>query len=204
MIFTLLLSFIAGVVAWTFSEYAMHRFNGHGLKGRTAFSREHLRHHAERNYFTRHRTKVVMATPPVLGTIAIATWLVGPSLGTSFTLGFLLAYVGYEWVHYSLHVRGPRTAYGRMVRRHHFAHHWSCPKHNHGVTSPFWDLAFGTYREPGVIRVPRRQALEWLIDDTTDDIPEALAGDYVLAHGRPRASSAAIDQASVSQTPVSA
>lgn len=184
MILSLLLSFIVGAVAWTFSEYAMHRFNGHGLKGRTAFSREHLRHHAERNYFTRHRTKVLMATPPVLVLLTITGWLVGPALGASFTFGFLAAYVGYEWVHYSLHVRGPTTAYGRMVRRHHFAHHWSCPKYNHGVTSPFWDLVFGTYRDPGVIRVPRRQALEWLIDASTGDVPEALADDYMLARVR--------------------
>jgi hypothetical protein len=106
---------------------------------------------------------------------------VGMALGVSFTLGFLTAYIYYECVHYLLHVKGPRTRYGRMIRRHHFAHHWACPKYNHGVTSPFWDLVFRTYRSPGRIRVPRKQALAWLIDDATGEVPDHLADDYVLA-----------------------
>ena len=47
MIVGLVISLTAGFLVWTFVEYAMHNFNGHRMKGRTKFSREHLKHHAE-------------------------------------------------------------------------------------------------------------------------------------------------------------
>jgi hypothetical protein len=48
---------------------------------------------------------------------------------------------------------------------------------NHGVTSPVWDKAFGTYDDPGVVTVPRRMAPTWLLDADGEVRPE-LADDY--------------------------
>ncbi len=36
---------------------------------------------------------------------------------------------------------------------------------NHGVTTIWWDKVFGSYEEPGQVRVPRRMALPWLVDE---------------------------------------
>lgn len=49
-------SFLLGSAAWTASEYALHRFVGHGRKrtGRgllAELNREHLAHDADRTYF---------------------------------------------------------------------------------------------------------------------------------------------------------
>ena len=46
-----------------------------------------------------------------------------------------------------------------------------------------WDYAFGTRRDPGVIRVPEKHAMVWLVDAAGDARPE-FAADYVVH--RPR------------------
>ena len=33
------------------------------------------------------------------------------------------------------------------------------------MTSPFWDHVFGTHVEVDVVRVPRRMAMRWLVDE---------------------------------------
>lgn len=43
---------------------------------------------------------------------------------------------------------------------------------NHGVTNPVWDRIFGTYRDPGVVTVPRRMAPTWLLDEHGEVRPE--------------------------------
>jgi hypothetical protein len=50
---------------------------------------------------------------------------------------------------------------------------------NHGVSIPVWDLVFGTRREVERVRVPRRLALPWMLDDTGALRPE-FAEDYEL------------------------
>ena len=47
-----LLAFLAGVLTWSFAEYALHDWYGHRQRGKNDFSREHLTHHAKREYFT--------------------------------------------------------------------------------------------------------------------------------------------------------
>ena len=179
---------LVGGLGWTLTEYLMHRFNGHGGKGKTRFSREHLRHHAEKDYFTPDRIKVVMALPAFAGLAAVSIWLTGPLMGVAFTVGFAATYVYYEWLHYSLHVTPPRGRYSRWARKHHFAHHFNCPKQNHGVTSPLWDWVFRTLERPEQVRVPARHAMDWLRDPATREVHAAFAADYVVRGREPAAS----------------
>jgi hypothetical protein len=46
---------------------------------------------------------------------------------------------------------------------------------NHGVTTPLWDIVFGTYEEPETIRVPKKIVMPWLIDP----VSLTVHGDYV-------------------------
>ena len=48
---------------------------------------------------------------------------------------------------------------------------------NHGVTWSVWDHVFGTYEAPGCVRVPRRMAMVWLVDEDGALRPE-FAADY--------------------------
>lgn len=92
----------------------------------------------------------------------------------------MLFYCVYEALHRIEHVTAGIGPYGRWARRHHFHHHFVDGKTNHGVTTPLWDLVFGTYRRPGVIDVPPKLCMRWLLDPTTGGIREAHAGTFAM------------------------
>ena len=50
---------------------------------------------------------------------------------------------------------------------------------NHGVSSPLWDLVFGTAERPTWCGCPRRLALPWLLDADGELRPSSPT-DYVL------------------------
>ncbi|MBA2283215.1 MAG: sterol desaturase family protein [Acidimicrobiia bacterium] len=179
---------VAGWFAWTLGEYVLHRFAMHALKGKGLASREHLTHHAQRDSVL-EKWALSWAGVVVVG-IALGV-VIHPAVG----IGWVGGYGFYDLQHYRAHRRAPRTRYQRWLRRHHFHHHFGHPMENHGVTWSLWDHVFGTYRDPGVVRVPRRMAMVWLLDDDGAVRPEH-AGDYEVV-GRAPASDAqaAIDRA---------
>ncbi len=176
----------AGAAGWSFSEYALHRWVGHSPKSRTEFAEEHRAHHAQRFYFAPTRRKVALAAP-LLGVAAAAAGFVAGASGLAFVAGYGVAYAGYEVLHRRLHTHGPTGPVGRFLRRHHFAHHFNGPQTNHGVTSPVWDAVFGTLRDPGVVRVPEKHAMHWLVDPATGDARPEYATDYVVHRPKRRA-----------------
>lgn len=177
MVISVIVAFAVGVAGWSFSEYALHNWWGHLAKGKNEFSREHLAHHAKKDYFTPTPKKLLTAVPVLSALGAGSVLLVGWAHGLAFVAGFAAMYTTYEVLHYQLHVSPPTGWYSRWARKHHFAHHFNCPKKNHGVTSPIWDIVFRTYERPDVVRVPRKMAMRWLFDETGALRPE-LAADY--------------------------
>jgi sterol desaturase/sphingolipid hydroxylase (fatty acid hydroxylase superfamily) len=175
-------AFVLGVLAWSWSEYALHRWVGHDPKSKTDFADEHRSHHAVRGYFVASTKKVMYVGPIVLLGLGLG-WCLFGACGVAFVTGFAAAYVAYEVIHRRLHTHPPRGPLGRYLRRHHFAHHFNAPQSNHGVTSPLWDFVCGTWRAPGVIRVPEKHAMVWLLDEM-GDVRTTFASDYVLH--RPR------------------
>jgi sterol desaturase/sphingolipid hydroxylase (fatty acid hydroxylase superfamily) len=176
---------MAGAAGWSFSEYALHRWVGHDPKSASQFADEHRRHHAARFYFAPTAKKVAYVAPILAGAAALAGLAAGRR-GVAFVAGYAAAYTGYEVLHRRLHTHAPQGAVGRFLRRHHFAHHFNGPQTNHGVTSPVWDVAFGTLRDPGVIRVPEKLAMSWLVDPATGDARPEYAADYVIHHPKRR------------------
>ena len=192
LVFTCLLFAGLGAVGWSFTEYAMHHWNGHLMRGKTRFSREHLAHHTKQDYFAPLHHKVIIAVVVTGAIAAIASWLAGPGPGIAFAVGFGGTYLGYEILHYRIHFYPPRGPFGRWARKHHFSHHFNSAKRNHGVTSPVWDRVFGTYTAYDTVRVPRKLAMRWLIDPATDECHEAYRADYTLiGRRRPEAISEA-------------
>lgn len=177
----LVLAFVLGVLSWTLLEYLIHRWMGHDRRfRRTPFGVEHLRHHVEGNYFAPTWKKVVIAV--VVGVVLLAPTaaLVGLAPAVTYIAGLLLCYGAYELQHRREHTHAGIGAYGRWARRHHFHHHFVDGRTNHGVTSPLWDLVFGTYRKPTQITVPSRLRMAWLIDPLTNDIRAEHASTYRL------------------------
>ncbi|MBI3785476.1 MAG: sterol desaturase family protein [Deltaproteobacteria bacterium] len=175
------LGFIAGLVAWTFLEYVIHSWLGHLPKGKILISSEHLKHHADILYFTPLALKVRGAVP-VLSILLLSTSaLFGLAVGLGFISAVALGWVSYEWLHQSIHVNGPTNWYSRWAARHHLHHHFTRPNHNHGVTTPLWDLVLRTYERAPRVRVGRRHVatLPWLASGlNAGPVQPAFMADY--------------------------
>ena len=177
----LLAAGLGGMGAWSLTEYVVHRWLGHVfLRSRNPFGIEHRRHHATTSYFSVWWKKGIAAGGMLIAVAPIAAAFLGAGYGLAFGAGLVGTYVSYEIVHRRAHTHPPRGWYGRWVRRHHFAHHFHAPAKNHGVTSPLWDVVFGTLERTDVIRVPARHAMPWLVDEQTGAVRAAFAADYVL------------------------
>jgi Fatty acid hydroxylase superfamily len=163
----------AGWFAWTLGEYVLHRFAMHELRGRGYPSKEHLLHHASNE--TR-LTSWILSWIGIALTGALMGWVLAPVFG----LGWVVGYTYYELQHHWAHRRAPRNAYQRFLRKHHFHHHFGHPMANQGVTVPVWDWVFGTYEPVATVRVPRRMAMPWLLDDD-GEVRAEHRGDYELA-----------------------
>lgn len=173
--------FVGGAFTWTLAEYVIHRWAGHDKRfRRNAFGREHIRHHIEGNYFSPTWKKVVLAVGLTALLSGPAALLLGPANGLAFVAGLMTFYGCYELLHRRDHTHPGIGAYGRWLRRHHFYHHFENARMNHGVTSPIWDLVFGTYRKPDVIHVPERLAMRWLRDPASGEVRREHRAVYVL------------------------
>lgn len=154
MTLTLCLAFVVGLVAWTLLEYLLHRFVFHERALGVWLAKDHLQHHAKVDWFVPLRTKLAAAAA-VLAVLFLGASLAGALPAATFSAGTVCGWVFYEVLHRRIHVARPRNAYGRWARRHHLAHHFGHSRQNHGVTSPIWDRAFGTYVVLEQVTVPR-------------------------------------------------
>jgi len=154
----------AGVVYWTFVEYALHRWLYHWTPRNRAIRRVvesfHVYHHRtpdDRAVWNAGPALVVLLTtllslPPLalLGGVAPAAFVM---------LGAVVAYAIYEIVHHEcharVHTRGPLV----YLQAFHLRHHQRNWRRNFGVTNPFWDWLFGTLARTGEIAWGSRRAL---------------------------------------------
>lgn len=176
MIVGMIVAALLGVLTWTLLEYLIHRWMGHDRRFRkTPFGVEHVRHHIEGNYFAPTWKKLIVAAlfAVVAGVPAVA--LAGVPGGLAYVGGLVVFYGAYEVLHRREHTHAGIGWYGRFVRRHHFHHHFVDGRTNHGVTSPLWDVVFGTYERPTIIRVPAKLCMSWLRDPSGGIRPEHAA-----------------------------
>ena len=174
-----MIAFGAGLFAWTLLEYVLHRFVFHERRLGRGAAAGHLEHHARVDWFVPWWRKVLAAVVVLGGITLVTVPLLGPAAGW-LAAGIVVGWLAYEALHRAIHVRGPRTAYGRWARRHHLHHHFVDPGANHGVSSPLWDWAFGTWARVDTVRVPPRQAskLPWLLVDGR--VAAGLADTYIV------------------------
>jgi hypothetical protein len=70
-------------------------------------------------------------------------WLLGPLTPAAFA-GLVGGYLAYDTTHYLTHHSPGKTALGRYQKKRHFRHHYYDSTRNFGVSSPLWDLIWGT------------------------------------------------------------
>lgn len=142
-----LLLFLSGFLLFTFIEYLVHRYFFHIEP--TTPQREKMQYmfHGVHHEYPRDKKRLAM---PMLLSITLAvvsllffTFLMGDS-GLPFDAGFMSGYASYLLVHYLVHTfRPPKNAF-RILWEHHNLHHYKHPDLAFGVSSPLWDLVFGT------------------------------------------------------------
>ena len=123
--------FLLGAMAYTFVEYAVHRWLLHG-----PMKKQHRAHH--RNPNTDIRTPFLIVGPVVLLTMV--------ALGPAFAVGMFACWYGSAFLHRKLHNGQLPNLWMRKLHRHHIGHHRKASS-NFGVTSVVWDKLFGTHRK---------------------------------------------------------
>ncbi len=181
---------LAGGFTWTLTEYLLHRFVFHNPRTTVALAVEHRKHHQIDGYFTPAREKAP-AVVVVVGLLSLSGLWLGAA-AVAYTLGFVATYIGYEVFHRAIHQRPPRGAAGLWLRRHHLGHHFRARSSNHGVTSPLWDVVFGSLVPTPHVAIPSARAPRWLF--TPSGEPDLrYAADFTLLNARPGSDTSAFD-----------
>ena len=140
-----------GVLSWTLIEYGLHRFVFHyharSSLGRKLLYAAHLSHHEHPRATSRLFSSLLLSLPIATAYLLLARVATGSWHAASFLFSGLTAgYFCYEWLHFQAHHRRPRSRLFRYLRKYHLLHHHQTPELRFGVTSPLFDLLFGTFR----------------------------------------------------------
>lgn len=131
--------FVVGVAVWSLTEYTFHRWVYHGG---LAIAREgHERHHEN------PMATIAMPWPVTPMLFLPPHYLIASRLGvpgfSAMLAGFFAGFIGYSFMHHSLHhYKLPFAWYRHLVSEHRIHH--ALPDSNFGVTMRFWDRVFGT------------------------------------------------------------
>jgi len=139
---------VLGLVTWTLTEYSLHRFVFHyparSRLGKWFVYLFHGNHHDD----PRDKTRLVMPPAgaiPIMAALFFLFGLVIPApwiepFGAFFIVGYLI----YDYIHYATHHFPMKNPVAKYLRRYHLKHHYSGESGRYGVSSPLWDMVFGT------------------------------------------------------------
>ena len=139
---------VLGLVTWTLTEYCLHRFVFHhparSRVGKWFVYLFHGNHHDD----PRDKTRLVMPPAgaiPIMAALFFLFGLVIPApwiepFGAFFIVGYLI----YDYIHYATHHFPMKNPVAKYLRRYHLKHHYSGERGRYGVSSPLWDIVFGT------------------------------------------------------------
>lgn len=173
--------FVGGMFIWTGTEYIVHRFVFHAperveqqvretaarlptgepvlpaLKGLrdTFYFIAHGVHHD----FPNDSKRLVMA-PPISIPLALLFYgtfrgLFGSGLTPPLFAGFISGYLVYDTVHYAVHHFSLKNPVLLYLKKLHFRHHYGDSTKDFGVSSPLWDVVWGTLSRGAVEEPPR-------------------------------------------------
>jgi sterol desaturase/sphingolipid hydroxylase (fatty acid hydroxylase superfamily) len=139
------LIFVAGLFAWTLLEYVIHGVLGHAH--RTFVTPLHNEHHVDPRAVFAMRSWI-----PIAVVLIVLAAIFGMATGMIFLFGIVAGFGVYEYLHYRIHFATPWCAVEERLRARHLAHHLREPDAIFGVTTPIWDVVFGTEPEPSRMR----------------------------------------------------
>lgn len=141
------LLFLAGLIVFSLVEYIMHRFLFHLHP--TTERQEKFAYTVHGVHHDYPKDKDRLAMPPPLSMVIsflfylFFEFLMG-DLVYGFLPGFFMGYALYLWVHFMVHAFKPPKNFFKVLWVHHGIHHYKDQDNAFGVSSPFWDVIFGT------------------------------------------------------------
>ncbi len=138
--------FFSGIFVWTFTEYMMHRYVYHFITQNKWIKKMHYVMHGHHHDYPRDKSRLVLPLVPSLLLAVIffgLFWLLVGNYAFAFYPGFVVGYLGYAMIHYSIHSYKPPKSL-HYVWKHHNIHHFQENDRAFGVSNPFWDLVFRT------------------------------------------------------------
>jgi sterol desaturase/sphingolipid hydroxylase (fatty acid hydroxylase superfamily) len=147
------IGFLAGLFLWTLAEYVGHRFVFH-YEPRTPRQEWivfmfHGIHHLQPQCKTRLVMPPAVSVPMAILFYMAFYLILGVALGAPHWIapmyaGFILGYLSYDMIHYATHHFPMRWGILKYLKRYHMLHHYRTPDQRYGVSSPLWDVVFGT------------------------------------------------------------
>lgn len=138
---------VAGYFVFTFVEYMMHKHFFHmepdtPIKDKLQYSVHGVHHDYPRD-------KDRLAMPPFVSAAYAAIFylvfrLIMGDYALYFLPGFLSGYASYLGVHYIVHAFSPPKNFLKVLWVNHAIHHYKDPDMAFGVSTPLWDIIFGT------------------------------------------------------------
>lgn len=143
--------FLVGMASWTLLEYVIHRglfhFPARSPRMRAFVYAAHWAHH-ENPTDIRHIFAGLSTSIPVSVMWFLLLWALLRQWSSAAIVltGSWAGYICYEFIHYSIHFRTPRTRWMRYLKRYHLLHHYQDETTRFGVTTPLIDWLLSTYR----------------------------------------------------------
>ena len=150
--------FAGGFIAWTLTEYWLHRTLFHWIPNDTWGEKMHFFIHGVHHKWVFDKYRLVMprrCRSPWRSCSSACTgasaWRCPPGstrTGSGCSSpGKMAGYANYDLTHYYIHHGKPKLKMYKRLRAHHNAHHHN-PKHKdrkYGVSTTLWDHVFRTY-----------------------------------------------------------
>ena len=140
--------YMAGLAFWTITEYTLHRWIFH-YEPKSAWGKYlHFMMHGVHHDYPNDTKRLVMPPSlsiPLASLFFVAYWYVlGPVYAWPFFGGFMIGYLCYDEIHYATHHAPMKFGWWQKMQHHHVLHHYHDPEKGYGVSSPLWDVVFGT------------------------------------------------------------
>ena len=146
---------LVGALIWSLTEYMLHRFVFHRITPGPGGRRLHFVLHGVHHDFPEDGTRLVMplgVSIPIGVTVYLVLRVVLGALDATACIdaifvGFGIGYLSYDGIHYGTHHFRMAGFVGRRLKRYHMEHHHTGEEARWGVSSPLWDVVFGTMGE---------------------------------------------------------
>jgi dihydroceramide fatty acyl 2-hydroxylase len=105
-----------------------------------------MRHHDDPENLERLHVTLREGAPASVAYALLMWFLLGSWQAMAFAyIGFHVGYFFYEWLDYQAHHGTPNSRLIRYLKKYHLQHHSVDANRRYGVTSPLFDLLFGTF-----------------------------------------------------------